>query len=135
MAKCDDALNAYNALILDGMDIESKVAEDCQNRRDWTFMFLYCFAIWAAVSGQALLCQIMGFRLALCDALFVIALALLIMMILLLLALIAATIRLRENKKKCRAVNQSLANAFNKVTQDCPKERWPAQLYQAKCKC
>jgi hypothetical protein len=37
--------------------------------------------------------------------------------------------------KKCRELNKKLTDAFNKIKQDCPQERWPKELAQMKCDC
>ena len=136
MANCDNALNAYNLLILDGVDIESKVQKDCTKRRELILVFRLLFLAWVAVAGQALLCLILHFGLPwICDALFLLALAGAGLLILLFLEILRLTIRLASNKKKCDDINKRLKDAYDVVKRDCPQERWPAELAKMKCDC
>lgn len=141
MSKCEEepcksALSAYNMLILDGMDIESRIQKDCADRRDLSRLFKMLFLMWAAIAGQAALCLILHLGLPwICDLLVTFAFALLALMLLILLGVIALSLRLRANRAKCRDINRRLRDAFAVVRRDCPEECWPADLTQFKCDC
>ena len=133
---CKSALDAYNMLILDGMDIESKISKDCGDRRDFILIGRWLFALWATIAGQALLCLLLHFgMLPLCDWLFVLAAAVLVMLWLLFFAVIALTLRLARLRKQCQDINKRLRDAFAVIKRDCPEECWPKELTQFKCNC